>query len=114
MKKTLFLLFLCMATSIANAQFSTSSLRKNVVKFNILPPLLGSMSEVSYERFVKPNLSITAGFGTNMRRTDRTDFQLIPYGDLAFLNTDMQNRYFLAEVRRTLISLNAIHHSVFI
>ncbi|NJL76127.1 MAG: DUF3575 domain-containing protein [Saprospiraceae bacterium] len=101
MKITLFLLLLFTSISIANSQSSASPLRKNVLKVNIVPPLLSATSEISYERFVKPNLSIVAGVGANLR-ADRSDFQLISDADLQFLNRDIQNRYFLAEVRRYL------------
>jgi|GEM_PF-6612552 len=99
MKKTLFLLLLCIGTSIiANSQSSPSTHRKNVLKANILPPLLSATSEISFERFVKPNLSIVAGVGANLRG-NRSEFQLIPGADIAFLNSDIKNRYFLTEVR---------------
>ena len=88
-----------MATGIANGQSSTSPLRKNVFKVNILPPLLSATSEISYERFLKPNLSIVAGVGANLR-ANQSDFQLVADADLEFLNRDIQNLYFLAEVRR--------------
>ncbi|MFN0200583.1 MAG: DUF3575 domain-containing protein [Bacteroidia bacterium] len=100
LKSLFFVSFLLLgAASVANSQSSTSPLRKNVFKVNIIPPLLSATSEISYERFVKPNLSIVAGFGANWS-ADRSDFQLNSNADLAFLNTDIQNRYFLAEVRR--------------
>jgi len=99
MIKNLILLCLCIGTIIAKSQTLTDSLRKNVFKVNILPPLLSSINEISYERMVKPNLSITAGFGTNMR-SDQSDFQLISNTDLRFFNTEIQNRYLLVEVRR--------------
>jgi hypothetical protein len=73
--------------------------RKNAIKLNIVPPLLSATSEISYERFVKPNLSIVAGIGANLR-ADQSDFQLASDADLEFLNRDIQNFYFLAEVRR--------------
>ncbi len=102
MKTTLCILLCCLlGTSIANSQSSTSTQRKNAFKFNIVPPLLSATSEISYERFVKPKLSIVAGVGANLR-AEQSDFQLISDADVEFLNRDVQNLYFLAEVRRYL------------
>ncbi len=101
MKKTLCLLLLCLSTSFANSQSTTDQQRKNALKVNIVPPLLSATSEISYERFLKPKLSIAAGVGANLR-ANQSDFQLISDADLEFLNRDVQNFYFLAEVRRYL------------
>lgn len=99
MKKTLFLLLFCMGACIANGQFATTPQRKNVLKVNIVPPLLSATGEISYERFVKSNLSVVAGLGANLR-ANQSDFQLASDADLEILNRDIQNLYFLAEVRR--------------
>lgn len=98
MKKSLFLLVLCIATSITYSQ-SDSVLRKNSIRFNILPPLLTSTIEFSYERMINENMSIVAGFGTNFTGS-KSDFVLNSDVDLSFLNRNIQNRYLLAEVRR--------------
>jgi len=99
MIKSLFLLVLCIATSIAYGQSDSENYRKNALKINILPPLLSATSEVSYERFLQPNLSIVAGIGANLRG-NQSDFVLRSDTDLRFLNRDIKNRYFIAEVRR--------------
>ncbi|SEI75449.1 hypothetical protein SAMN05192553_101120 [Cyclobacterium xiamenense] len=99
MIKSLFLLVFCIASSIAYGQSEGENHRKNALKINILPPLLSATSEVSYERFLRPNLSIVAGIGANLRG-NQSDFVLSSDADLSFLNRDIQNRYFLAEVRR--------------
>jgi len=89
---------LLIGTSQSFSQTISSPSRKNVIKVNILPPLLSATGEISYERFLKPNLSVVVGLGTNFR-ADQSDFMLAEYADLQFLNTDIQNRYLLAEVR---------------
>ena len=99
MKKSLFLLVLCLATSIAYGQSDGGPHRKNALRINIVPPLVSATSEVSYERFLQPNLSIVAGIGVNLRG-NRSDFVLNSDADLSFLNRAIKNRYFLAEVRR--------------
>lgn len=99
MAKSLFLLVLCIATSIAYSQSDSENYRKNALKINILPPLLSATSEVSYERFLQPNLSIVAGIGANLRG-NQSDFVLNSDADLSFFNRDIKNRYLLAEVRR--------------
>ena len=102
MKKLLCLLLFCVAVSpLAKGQSETSPQRKNALKLNIVPPLLSATSEISYERFIMPNLSIVAGVGANLR-ANQSDFQLVSEADLEFLNRDIQNFYFLAEVRRYL------------
>lgn len=73
--------------------------RKNAVKINIVPPFLRLTGEITYERFLQPNLSVVAGIGANLR-ANQSDFQLNSDADLTFLNRDIKNRYFLAEVRR--------------
>jgi len=90
-----------MGIHFVKSQSATDLQRKNAFKINIVPPLLSATSEIAYERFVKPSLSIVAGVGANLR-ADQSDFQLISDADLAFLNRDVQNLYFLAEVRRYL------------
>lgn len=89
-----------MASQI-KAQVKSDSIppRKNAIRFNILPPLLSATSEVSYERFLRPYLSIVAGIGANLSG-NQSDFVLNSYADLRFLNRDIENRYFLAELRR--------------
>jgi hypothetical protein len=99
MIKSLFLLVLCMATSIGYGQSDSVAYRKNAIKINILPPILSSTSEISYERFLRPNLSILAGIGGNWRG-NKSDFVLNSDVDLSFLNRNIKNRYLLAEVRR--------------
>jgi hypothetical protein len=99
MIKSLFLLLLCIATSIAYGQSDGLPHRKNALKINILPPLLSATSEISYERLLQPNLSIVAGIGGNWNG-NKSDFVLNSDADLSFLNRDIRNRYFLAEVRR--------------
>jgi hypothetical protein len=89
------LLLLCLATSVAYSQSDEARQRKNAIRFNIVPPLVSATSEISYERFLQPNLSIVAGIGANLRG-NQSDF----VADLSFLNRDIKNRYFLAEVRR--------------
>jgi len=83
------------------AQVNSDSLpaRKNAIRFNIVPPLVSATSEISYERFVAPKLSLVAGFGANLRG-NKSDFVLNSDADLSFLNRNIKNRYFLAEVRR--------------
>lgn len=98
MKKSLILLVLCIATFISYGQ-TDSLFLKNAIKINIIPPLLSATSEISYERFLKPNLSVIAGIGANLRG-NQSDFVLNSDADLNFLNRDIKNRYFLAEVRR--------------
>ena len=99
MKKILFLLFVCVASNISHAQVEETKQRKNAIKLNILPPLLSSTGEITYERIVKPNLGVVLGIGGNFR-ADQSDFQLDSDSDLEFLDRDIQNLYFLAEVRR--------------
>lgn len=93
------LLLLCLATSVAYSQSDEARQRKNAIRFNIVPPLVSATSEISYERFLQPNLSIVAGIGANLRG-NQSDFVLNSDADLSFLNRDIKNRYFLAEVRR--------------
>lgn len=83
------------------AQIKTDSVPagKNAIRFNILPPLVSATGEISYERFLQPNFSIVAGIGANLRG-NQSDFVLSSDADLRFLNRDIKNRYFLAEVRR--------------
>ncbi len=99
MKKTTFLLAICMSVGIIKAQDATPVFKKNVLKISILPPLLSNTSEISYERFLKPTLSLSAVVGANLK-ADQSDFQLIENADLQFLNRDITNRYVIAEVRR--------------
>jgi hypothetical protein len=99
MIKSLFLLVLCMATSIAYSQPDSVVYRKNAIKINILPPLVNATSEISYERMIRPNLSMVAGIGGNWSG-NKSDFVLNSDADLSFLNRDIKNRYLLAEVRR--------------
>ena len=67
MKKSLFLFVLCLATSIAHGQSDSEIHRKNALRINIVPPLVSATSEISYERFLQPNLSIVAGIGANLK-----------------------------------------------
>lgn len=99
MKNTLSILFLLIAVSFINCNNTIAQQRKNALKLNIVPPLLSATSEISYERFLNPSLSIVAGVGANLR-AKQSDFQLISDADLEFLNRDINNFYFLAEVRR--------------
>jgi len=85
MAKSLFLLVLCIATSIAYSQSDSENYRKNALKINILPPLLSATSEISYERFLQPNLSIVAGIGANLRG-NQSDFVLNSDADLSFFS----------------------------
>lgn len=71
MKKSLFLLVFCIATSITYGQ-SVSVYRKNAIKINIVPPLVSATSEISYERSLQSNLSIVAGIGGNYRKIELT------------------------------------------
>jgi len=88
---------LLISNSNSFSQTSTSPQLKNILKVNVLPPLLSATSEISYERFLKPNLSVVAGLGTNFR-ADQSDFMLAENAGLQFLNIDIQNRYLLAQV----------------
>jgi hypothetical protein len=99
MIKSLFLLVLCIATSAVYGQSEAVPYRKNAVKINIVPPLLSTTIEVSYERLLQKELSIVVGIGANVR-ANQSDFVLSSDTDLSFLNRDIRNRYFLAEVRR--------------
>lgn len=100
MEKLFFLLLLCTSTSISYGQ-SDNVPRKNALKFNIIPPLLSATSEISYEHFLRSDLSIVAGIGANLSR-NQSDFLLKSDSDLTFLNRDIKNRYLLAEVRHYL------------
>ena len=99
MNKFLLLLLALMIGNISLVEAQSESQRKNAVKINILPPLLSSTGEISYERIVKPNVGVVLGVGGNFR-ADQSDFQLDSDSDLEFLNRDIQNLYFLGEVRR--------------
>lgn len=88
-------------TSDALSQSDTNHLRKNGIKLNILPPLLSATGEISYERFISPNLSIVAGIGTNFR-SYLSDLTLHSDSDLSFFDRNVDNNYFLAEVRQYL------------
>jgi hypothetical protein len=99
MIKLLFPLVLCMVTFIAYGQSDSVAYRKNAIKINIVPPLVSATSEISYERMIRTNLSIVTGFGANLKG-NQSDFVLSSDADLRFLNRDIKNRYFLAEVRR--------------
>ena len=99
MKNIIFLLVFFATNSIAYGQIEETKQRKNAIKINILPPLLSSTGEISYERLVNPKLSVVLGVGGNFR-ADQSDFQLDSDSDLEFLDRDIQNLYILAEVRR--------------
>jgi len=99
MNKSLFLLLLCIAPFFAYGQSDDLAHRKNAIKLNIVPPLVSATSEISYERMIQPNLSFVVGLGGNWRG-NKSDFVLSSNADLRFLNRDIKNRYFLAEVRR--------------
>lgn len=99
MKKLIFCLVLITFHAIAYGQSHVENLRKNALKINIIPPLLSATSEVSYERFLKPNLSLVTGFGFNLRG-NQSDFALSSNSDISFLNRNIKNRYFLTEIRR--------------
>ena len=88
MKKIILLLLVCLSVSISYAQTQTVPQRKNAIKLNILPPLLSSTAELSYERLVKPNMSVVLGLGGNFR-ADQSDFQLDSDADLEFLDRDI-------------------------
>lgn len=103
MKKSLifiFMLLLCcpsFAQEEGNAQFELQ--RKNAIKVNILPPILSATGELSYERLIKPNLSAVVGFGGNFSE-QRSEFKLNSDTNLEFLDREIQNFYFLGELRR--------------
>lgn len=99
MKNIFLLLVFVVSHSVAYGQVEETKQRKNAIKLNILPPLLSSTGEISYERLVKPNLSVVLGMGGNLR-ADQSDFQLDSDTDLEFLDRDIQNIYLLTEVRR--------------
>ena len=99
MKNIIYLLVFFATSSIAFGQVEKTKQRKNSIKINILPPLLSATGEISYELIVKPKLGVVLGFGGNFR-ADQSDFQLDSESDLEFLDRDIKNLYFLAEVRR--------------
>lgn len=74
-------------------------LRKNAIRFNIVPPLVSSTMEISYERMMSPKVSVVAGIGGNWTG-NKSDFVLNSEADLSFLNRDIKNRYIIAEIRR--------------
>lgn len=113
MKNTLLIFFLVCTSIIFRSndtygQVSLESRGKNVVKLNILPPLLSSTGEISYERLVRSNLSLVTGLGANLR-ADQSDFQLNSDANLEFLNKKVQNFYLLGEVRRYICNCAAPH-----
>lgn len=99
MKKIILLLWVCLSFSTTDVFAQLETQRKNAIKINILSPLLSSTGEITYERIVKPKLGVVLGVGGNFR-ADQSDFQLDSDSNLEFLDRDVQNLYFLAEVRR--------------
>ena len=99
MKYIAFLLFVFLLGSNTTAYSQDQSSRQNAIKINILPPILSSTGEISYERIVKPNLGVVIGIGRNFR-SDQSDFQLSSDSNIEFADRNIQNRYLLAEVRR--------------
>lgn len=99
MIKSLLLLLLCSATFIAHGQSDDVPHRKNALRINIVPPLVSTTLEISYERLIQKKMSIVAGIGANLRG-NQSDFVFSSDTDLSFLNRDIKNRYFLVEVRR--------------
>lgn len=99
MKNIQLLLLLCLCYGLARGQSLPGKERKNIFKVNILRPLLSTTGELSYERLLQPNLSIVLGTGANLS-ADQSDFQLNSEANLEFLDRDVRNIYYLAELRR--------------
>lgn len=98
------LAFIAIFSVVINTQAQSESdsipIRKNAIRFNIVPPLAGfNTLEISYERMISPKVSVVAGIGGNWTG-NKSDFVLNSDADLSFLNRDIKNRYIIAEVRR--------------
>ncbi len=99
MKNIILLLFISVSTNINYINAQEVSQRKNVIKVNILPPILSSTGEISYERIVKPNVGLVLGVVGNFR-ADQSEFDLQSSSNIDFSDRDIQNFYLLGEVRR--------------
>ena len=96
--KILLILVALMIGNITLMKAQSESQRKNIIKINILPPILGSTGEISYERIVNPKVGVVLGLGTNLR-ADKSEFDLQSDSNLDFTDRDVQSLYILGEVR---------------
>lgn len=100
--RTLFLLFILLfwVTSATKAQSRLDSAEaKNQIKINLIPLIAFNTVEVSYERALKPALTLGGSVGVNVRRSQPAFFSLGRVSELSFSGHRFRNFAILQQLK---------------